>query len=60
MYPYIIEITKMKSENDHLNRIEFDHPVAAVTPGQSAVLYQNEVCLGGGTIKERIKLTDGH
>lgn len=41
-------------------RIEFDHPVAAVTPGQSAVLYQNEVCLGGGTIKERIKLTDGH
>lgn len=38
-------------------KIEFDHPVAAVTPGQSAVLYQNEVCLGGGTITERIRLT---
>lgn len=45
--------------NDQI-RIEFDHPVAAVTPGQSAVLYSGDVCLGGGTIKERIKITDGH
>lgn len=39
------------------NTIEiiFDQPVAAVTPGQSAVLYMEEVCLGGGTIVERIK-----
>ena len=46
-------------DNDQI-RIEFDHPVAAVTPGQSAVLYSGDVCLGGGTIKERIKITDGH
>lgn len=31
-------------------RLAFDEPQWAVTPGQSAVLYQGEVCLGGGVI----------
>jgi tRNA-uridine 2-sulfurtransferase len=31
-------------------RLEFDAPQWAVTPGQSAVLYDGEVCLGGGVI----------
>ena len=30
--------------------LNFEHPQWAVTPGQSAVLYDGEVCLGGGVI----------
>jgi tRNA-specific 2-thiouridylase len=31
-------------------RLVFAEPQWAVTPGQSAVLYDGEVCLGGGVI----------
>ena len=31
-------------------QLDFDAPQWAVTPGQSAVLYDGEVCLGGGVI----------
>jgi len=31
-------------------RLRFDQPQRAVTPGQSVVLYDGDVCLGGGVI----------
>ena len=35
-------------------RLVFDTPQWAVTPGQSAVLYDGEVCIGGGIIRDVI------
>jgi tRNA-specific 2-thiouridylase len=33
-------------------KVSFDEPIRAITKGQSVVLYDGDVVLGGGTIKE--------
>ena len=46
----------VKALDEDRIEVRFDEPVAAVTPGQSAVFYLGEVCLGGGIIEQRVCL----
>jgi tRNA-specific 2-thiouridylase len=37
---------------DNLMHVKFNAPVRAVTPGQACVIYDGEICMGGGIINE--------
>ncbi|MBT6184630.1 MAG: tRNA 2-thiouridine(34) synthase MnmA, partial [Betaproteobacteria bacterium] len=41
----------IKDTNELICHVQFAEPQWAVTPGQSVVLYESNVCLGGGIIR---------
>jgi tRNA-specific 2-thiouridylase len=44
---------RVESMEDGQVRIEFEKPAFDITPGQAAVIYNGEACLGGGIIINR-------
>ena len=44
-----LQACRVSIDGDRL-QVRFDQPQRAITPGQSVVLYDGEVCMGGGII----------
>jgi tRNA-specific 2-thiouridylase len=45
----LVKVLELNKTDDCLN-IELDEDIRAVTPGQSAVFYDGDICLGGGIV----------
>ena len=49
------QLMTRRGMDENTVKLEFDQPVKSVTPGQAAVFYDGDVCLGGGTIEKVYK-----
>ena len=45
-------ISATLTNSDGVYFIDFDEPVRAAAPGQSAVIYDENICIGGGIISK--------
>lgn len=52
-YQHIAQMATIYPEEDGLLKIVFDEPQRAITPGQSAVIFDGDTILAGGFIKSR-------
>jgi tRNA-specific 2-thiouridylase len=53
-YQAVEEAAEAMVTGDHSLKVSFPHPLRDITPGQAAVIYQGERCLGMGTIREAV------
>lgn len=50
-YRQVEQACQITQKDANTYQARFLHPQWAVTPGQAIVLYQGEICLGGGTLR---------
>ena len=52
-YRQAFQDCEVKQINDNCIQVNFTEPQRAITPGQSIVFYDHDVCLGGSVIKSK-------